>query len=38
MFNKKDFINVPKKGLDPYCASQEPLNPADVFKREMQGK
>ncbi len=37
-FKKKDYINVPKKGLDPYCASQEPLNPADVFKREMQGK
>lgn len=35
-FKKKSFANLPKKGLDPFCASQEPLNPAEVFKREMQ--
>ena len=37
-FDLKKFENKPSKGLDPFCASQEPLNPAEVFKREMEEK
>lgn len=37
-FNKKDFAHLPNKRLDKFCASQEPLNPAEIFKREMQRK
>ncbi len=34
-FDAKKFEHKPTKGLDPFCASQEPINPAEVFKREM---
>ncbi len=35
-FAKNKFVNLPNKGLDPFCASQIPRNPADVFKEEIK--
>lgn len=35
-FVKNKFVNLPDKGLDPFCASQVPRNPADVFKEEVK--
>ena len=37
-FKKRDFAILPKKGLDPFCASQVPRNPAEVFEEEMMKK
>lgn len=37
-FNTAKFDNILNKGLDPFCASQEPLNPAEIFKKEMENK
>lgn len=37
-YDKQKFENLPSKGLDPFCASQIPENPADIFKREQETK
>lgn len=37
-FEKNKYEHKPKKGLDSFCATQEPLNPAEVFRREQEAK
>ena len=35
-FELKKFENKPAKGLDEFCASQVPVNPAEILKRERE--
>lgn len=37
-FEKNKYEYLPQKSLDPFCASQIPKHPADVFKEEMENK
>jgi hypothetical protein len=37
-FDKNKFEHLPNKGLDPFCASQLPRNPSDVFAEESRQK